>query len=288
MNLVVDEGDEMRTSDQLQMDLLSTLSHELRSPLAVVKGYTETLLRHEQQLTEEERHEFLQTIQHASDRLENLINQLFEIAQLVNGETQLNFSTFRVVPLLQEVIEDSQQRCGSLRADRQRQCDDKEITILFLQSETVSDQTVSTLPIQGDKQRLREVIDHLLDNAILYSPHGGNIEVHCQFYGTQQTGNDTQRPQDILEARRQGYPTVEICVRDYGKGIPAQELRHIFEQFHRVDTRLTNEVSGLGLGLAICKHLVELHHGIIWLESEEEKGSTFHVLLPLASSPSPG
>jgi signal transduction histidine kinase len=74
---------------------------------------------------------------------------------------------------------------------------------------------------------------------------------------------------------------LEICVRDSGIGIPQEHIGRIFDHFHRVDTRLTREVNGLGLGLAICKRIVELHDGVIWAESEVSKGSTFHVWLPL-------
>ena len=74
---------------------------------------------------------------------------------------------------------------------------------------------------------------------------------------------------------------VEICVRDHGIGIPPAHLERIFDRFHRVDTRLTREVNGLGLGLAICKRIVELHGGVIWAESEVGKGSAFHVWLPM-------
>ncbi len=74
---------------------------------------------------------------------------------------------------------------------------------------------------------------------------------------------------------------IEVCVRDHGIGIPHEQLERIFDRFYRVDTRLTREVNGLGLGLAICKRIVELHKGVIWAESELGKGSAFHVWLPL-------
>src|SRR2546422_11551175 len=85
--------------------------------------------------------------------------------------------------------------------------------------------------------------------------------------------------EDITE--RKALHTIEICVRDSGKGIPAEHLESIFERFHRVDTRLTREVEGLGLGLTICKRIVELHEGAIWAESVVGQGSTFHVWLPM-------
>jgi signal transduction histidine kinase len=91
----------------------------------------------------------------------------------------------------------------------------------------------------------------------------------------------------VFSSSEQSAPAmVEIWVRDHGIGIPAKQLERIFERFHRVDTRLTREVNGLGLGLAICKRIVELHNGTIWAESTPGEGSTFHILLPVDDSSS--
>jgi len=88
-------------------------------------------------------------------------------------------------------------------------------------------------------------------------------------------------------AQQDVHQMVEICVRDHGIGIPPAHLGHVFDRFHRVDTRLTREVGGLGLGLAICKRIVELHGGTIWAESELGQGSAFHVWLPVETHASP-
>jgi signal transduction histidine kinase len=145
--------------------------------------------------------------------------------------------------------------------------------------------------VQADRRMLREVVDHLLENAVLYSPEGGTVEI----------GLRTRRPEQVRQlshmltqpsmARRkaivlppswiQDQPMAEIWVQDHGIGIAEEHLEQIFQRFYRVDTSLTREVNGLGLGLAICKQIVTLHHGLLWAESEVGKGSTFHVLLPM-------
>ncbi len=120
--------------------------------------------------------------------------------------------------------------------------------------------------LTADPRRLREVLDNLLENAIKYSPGGGTVTVLVR--PTMQAGHPRPR-------------MLELCVSDTGMGIPAGHLERIFEQFYRVDLRLTREVSGLGLGLAICKRLIQLHEGTIWAESALQHGSTLHVLLPI-------
>src|ERR1700694_5208052 len=137
----------------------------------------------------------------------------------------------------------------------------------------------------ADPRRLREVLDNLLVNAINYSPEGGVIDVVVQPVQAllpagkaeallQSDGAHIERPDVQLDGQKLRQ-LVEICVCDYGLGIPAEHLDRIFDRFHRVDTRLTREVKGLGLGLAICKRIVELHNGVIWAESEVGQGSQF-------------
>jgi two-component system phosphate regulon sensor histidine kinase PhoR len=145
--------------------------------------------------------------------------------------------------------------------------------------------------IQADRFRLREVLDNLLENALNYSPEGGKIEVVIRPIRTNGKVSRNQHPPVEDHQKRnapgdaltkpEGRQMLEICVRDNGIGIPREHIERIFDHFHRVDTRLTREVNGLGLGLAICKRIVELHDGVIWAESEVGKGSTFHVWLPV-------
>jgi signal transduction histidine kinase len=145
---------------------------------------------------------------------------------------------------------------------------------------------------QADRSRLREVLEHLLCNAIQYSPGGGPIDVTIRPMTAQSLaervqnsslaanhGKTSHLPSPRAWESEQG---VELCVRDQGMGIAAEHLERIFERFHRLDTTLTRPVNGLGLGLSICKRIVELHHGMIWAESVVGQGSVFHVWLPTA------
>ncbi len=128
--------------------------------------------------------------------------------------------------------------------------------------------------IWADRHRLRAVLDNLLDNAICYSPEAGAIEITIRpLFAPGHTGVPPA-PQGVQQI-------VELCVQDYGIGIPPAHKGRVFDRFHRVDTRLSREVSGLGL--AICKRIVELHGGTIWAESDLGQGSTFHVWLQVGA-----
>ena len=269
----------------LQADVLGTVSHELRGPLTAIKGYASTLLRHERHLGREERHQFLKAIAEASDRLEVIIERLLEVSELEMSQVKLQLSPVDMAYLvgealiaIEERVESKAPGCFSFK--------------LLLQH---ADGTpADTVPlVQADPRRLREVLDNLLDNAIQYSPEGGTISVVMR--PVIQIG---PMPTDGLEAHTasrlvSGIPAtpvlqnmLEICVCDEGQGIPADQLERIFNRFHRVDTRLIREANGLGLGLAICKYLVELHHGLIWAENKpEEHGSIFHLRLPVSEIP---
>ena len=151
--------------------------------------------------------------------------------------------------------------------------------------------------MQADRYRLREVLDHLLENAVNYSPPEGTIEVTIRPLGTLRSVEKRRMAADNVDdsasrnaASRSKYrdqQVVEISVRDHGGGIPSEHLERVFDRFHRVDTGLTREVNGLGLGLAICKCIVELHEGKIWAESSVGEGSTFYIWLLVDSGMSP-
>ncbi len=239
----------------LETELLATLSHELRSPLASVQGYTATLLKHGDSISYDERHEFLVAITDAGRQLETVIDRLFEIAQLETGMLTLECTDIDLIALIQQAIAQTEDRLQqSLLAH-------SPFTFSLYLEDNERGQIQKGQHIQGDTRRLKEVIDHLLENAVLYSPRGGAIELGI-------------RQQRHLQM-------VEVWIRDNGIGIPPDLLHRIFGRFHRIDMRLTRETAGLGLGLTICKHIIELHNGVIWAESASDKGSIFHILLPL-------
>lgn len=286
----------------LKAELLATMSHELRSPLASIKGYAATLLRHEQRISFEERHEFLLAINESSDRLAVLIDRLLEMSQLETGTITLEYAPVNVSHLVREAITAVSQRLNGQRSihfDGQpmesKSTPPNATTEPIALTLRVEDQDGLSSDIEpvilADERRLREVVDNLLENAILYSPDGGTVEVVVRpiMVGTMprkdfllmSNHHDHDGSPPLLGGDVAYGQQVELRIADHGIGIPLDQLEHIFQYFHRVDTRLTREVNGLGLGLSISKRIVELHHGVIWAESELGHGSTFCVLLPV-------
>jgi signal transduction histidine kinase len=251
----------------LNAELLATVSHELRSPLAMVKGYAATLRKHDKRLSQEERIEFLDNITEACDRLDTVIARLFELSRLETGALTLQCSVVDIAALARESVAATSARLSPDKVSR------LSFDVRVEGDPSASRDSTSALDVWGDPWRLREVLDALLDNACKYSPQGGTVEVLI-------------RPADEAAVRVLDVHTpramLEVRVRDTGMGIPADHLGRIFERFHRVDTRLTREVQGLGVGLALCKDIVELHGGAIWADSTPGEGSTFHVVLPRA------
>src|SRR6266487_3715351 len=269
--------DSLREMELLKAELLGTVSHELRSPLASIKGYAATLLRHERRISREERHQFLLAINEASDRLEIIIQRLLEVSQLETGEVMIDRSPVDMVYLTKEAIAAIEERISEKQPGR----------FLFKLLLERADGTLATsVPlILADQRRLREVMDNLLENAVKFSPGGGVIKVILHPVMQVQT-NLIKSPVDDHQPMHISRQMLEMLVCDNGMGIPVEHLERIFDRFHRVDTRLTREVNGLGLVLTICKRIVEMHDGIIWAENRPNgKGSVFHVRLPIDEIP---
>ncbi len=284
----------LREMELLKAELLATVSHELRSPLASIKGYAATLLRHERRISREERHEFLLAINEASDRLEVVIDRLLEVSQLETGTIMVDRASVNLTHLAHEAIIALEERLVNGQDDKLNAITSENRRFTFtIRVEDAHGRQMHDEPIiQADRLRLREVLDNLLENAINYSPEGGAIEVLIrpilpQRHKEREKANGQEGKAKKAASTRPSLGwdqhMMEISVRDEGIGILPGQLKSIFDRFHRVDTRLTREVNGLGLGLAICKHIVELHDGMIWVESEFGKGSTFHVWLPMDS-----
>ncbi len=285
----------VRAMESLKAELLATVSHELRSPLAAIKGYAATLLRYEDRLSGEERHEFLVAINEASDRLERAITRLLEMSQLDTGNVPLKRSDVDLGYLAREAIIAMQQRCeehsmlplqhrGSLHLNKHHP------TFLLSLEDAQAHTTEDALILYADRHLLRELFDNLLENAILYSPEDGRIAITLRplFLSDERSQQLlSTRAKEVAQPflrRQQNQQCAYIQIRDGGIGISQTQLERIFERFHRVDTRLTREINGLGLGLAICKRIVELHDGRLWATSEPGQGSTFHILLPIGEN----
>ncbi len=284
---------DLQQMELLKAELLATVSHELRSPLASIQGYAATLLRHERRIAREERHEFLLAIRNASQRLSTVIDRLLEMSQLETATFPLEHVPVNLVYLTREAIAAREQRLEELNDSASPEIHAPQIPWTFaLRVEDTHGNPSNEVPLlQADRRLLREALDHLLENAVRYSPEGGKIEVGIRMrepdevyqlslaLAQSSAGHHSSVVFPPSWSQRQSM--IEIWVQDQGIGIASTHLEQIFQRFYRADTSLIKEVSGLGIGLTICKQIVELHDGLLWVESEIGRGSTFHVLLPV-------
>jgi signal transduction histidine kinase len=228
-----------QAQSQLQEDFISTITHELRNPLGFIKGYTTTLLRSDTTWDQTTQQEFLEIIDHETDRLEELIENLLDSARLQSGQLKMQFRPVSTDSLINTVITRTRLHYPDLT-----------ITI-------ETDKNVP--PVMGDAGRLAQVLENLISNAVKYAP-----------------GSDIA----IIVRKEKEYAC--ISVKDRGPGIPEQYISHLFERFYRIPNQEPN-VHGSGLGLYICKQIVEIHRGFISANSIEGKGTSFDIRLPFKS-----
>ena len=226
--------------EKARRDFLATASHELRTPLAGVFGATKTLLHRD--LDEQTKRALLQVIDSESERLAGILDDILFASQLDADTIQLSIGRCDIPSLASDVIE----------LQRARVPDG-----LTLRLEVPTDPPAA----RCDPEKVRQVIVNLIDNAIKYSPAGGEVTVSI-------TADD-----DV----------VRLAVTDSGLGIAGSEHERVFEKFYRLDPELSRGVGGTGLGLYISRQFVERMDGRIWLESREGEGSTFYVELPRAA-----
>jgi len=230
-----------QATEQMQKQLLATVSHELRTPLASIKGFATTLLRQDVRWDDATQREFLRIIEEESNRLEELIDNLLDMSQMEAGALRIQREPVQLRGLLREAVENAQRRTEA------------HWFVVDLPSE---------LPrVWADPRRIRQVLNNLLENAIKYSPDGGEISVRCE-----------------VDAAR-----VIVSIADRGVGIPPALRARIFDPFFQVDGSSTRGVGGSGLGLAIVKGIIAAHHGAIWVEPISERGSVFRFTLPIVT-----
>lgn len=260
-----------RVDNGPRADLLGTVSHELRSPLTAIKGYAATVLRFENRLRPEERRQYLRAIVEASDRLDTIVDRLLILSELEAGDFALERTPTDVTRVTLDAVGAIKRRlrdAGPMRHHFQVRVGDGD--------ETVPGQ----LPlISADTRLLRLALDNLLENAVKYSPMGGEILIALRTYDD--VNDSTPTGEEPAPA-----PILEIAVRDTGPGISAEHLDRVFERFHRVDAALTRQINGLGIGLAMCARIAELHGGSVRAESGSGMGSVFYLAFPaLAHDP---
>ena len=231
-----------RIVEQMKTQFVSGVSHSLRTPLTSIYGFAETLLREDVLFGDEERKVFLRYIASESERLTRIVDDLLNVARLDTGDLHVQISPTDVTSVLTDVV-------FALEQDADREA-----------HSFVLDVPTEPLAAEADADKLRQVLSHLVGNAVKYSPHGGTVTI----------------------AVRRKRDRVEFEVADQGIGIPETERERIFRKFYRAERDGSEAASGTGLGLFIAQGLVNAMGGRIWVESAEGEGSRFAFELPAA------
>jgi signal transduction histidine kinase len=236
----------LKEAEYLKDEFIGVAAHELRNPLAVLKGFAEMLVyqtaRGKGSQLADWQNEAIEEIDLATARLDKLTEDLLDVTRLQAGRLSLSRKPTDLVALTQNMV-------------TQRQMTTRQ-HVLTLRTEH------SSLVVDIDPARIEQVITNLLSNAIKYSPQGGSIELSLY---------EEAEPREAL-----------LSIRDHGIGIPAGQQAHIFGRFVRAENARASEITGTGLGLYLSRELVERHGGRLWFESVEGEGSTFFMKLPLS------
>ena len=238
---VLHDTTEQEKEERERRLFVSNVSHELRTPLTSVKSYLEAL--DEGALSEPVAPDFIKVSLDETNRMMRMVTDLLHLSRIDNATSHLDVELINFTAFITFILN---------RFDKMRGPDEEK------KYELVRDYPITSVWIEIDTDKMTQVIDNILNNAIKYSPDGGKITV------TMKTTDD----QMILS------------ISDQGLGIPKQDLPRIFDRFYRVDRARSRAQGGTGLGLAIAKEIIKQHKGFIWAKSEYGKGSTFTIVLP--------
>ena len=238
---VLHDTTEQEKEERERRLFVSNVSHELRTPLTSVKSYLEAL--DEGALYDPVAPDFIKVSLDETNRMMRMVTDLLHLSRIDNTTSQLDVELINFTAFITFILN---------RFDKMRSQDDEK------KYELVRDYPINSVWIEIDTDKMTQVIDNILNNAIKYSPDGGKITVSMK----------TTDDQMILS------------ISDQGLGIPKQDLPKIFDRFYRVDRARSRAQGGTGLGLAIAKEIIKQHKGFIWAKSEYGKGSTFTIVLP--------
>ncbi|MBS3026225.1 MAG: PAS domain S-box protein [Dolichospermum sp. DET50] len=262
------QTEELRDANRMKDEFLAVLSHELRSPLNAIVGWSHLLQI--RKFSEDQMAQGLETIERNAKMQNQLIDDLLDISRITRGKLKFNPRNCDLVPIIKLAID-----TVSLAAQA------KEINLHFYpyseesgELGTQTRQLASSVIVSGDSDRLQQIIWNLLINAIKFTPQGGNVEIRLNKTGICSPELKSDHPQLTKYA--------EIQVIDDGVGITADFLPYVFDRFRQADSSSTRSYGGLGLGLSLVRHLTEMHGGTVDVESlGENQGSTFTVKIPL-------
>jgi PAS domain S-box-containing protein len=233
---------EIREDEQRKNDFISMVSHELKTPLTSVISYVQVVQKRAVQNEDHIAADMLERAGKQLSKMTRMINGFLNVSRLESGKIQIDYQPFDLAVLIKEVEEE---------------------TAATVFSHTVIFAPVAELWVNADREKIGQVFNNLISNAVKYSPSGSSIYVDCSTKGNY----------------------AQISVRDEGIGISEDNIPRLFERYYRVKEAEMNHISGFGIGLYLCSEIIKRHGGEIWAESEVDKGSTFYFSLPIVKKP---
>jgi len=240
-NTIRQQLSSLRENDRLRRELVTNISHDLRTPLATMQGYIETLIIKDKSLDPRTRQQYLETARKHASHLGKLVQDLFELAMLDSSNVTPIFEEFSLTELIHDVVQEFE-----LQADNAK---------VSLQVDPPGEAVL----VYADISLIQRVLENLVGNALKYTPEGGKVSISV----------------------RPASAAVGVSVADTGSGIAEEYLPYIFDRFYKADKELTRGNGSMGLGLAIAKRILELHGSEIHVVSEVRQGTRFHFELPL-------
>ncbi|MBP2029187.1 PAS domain S-box-containing protein [Methanohalophilus levihalophilus] len=242
---LAEANEELKSLDKMKDEFLSNVSHELKTPLTSIKGYTQLLSDGTLGELNEEQLKAQNTVARNSERLKRLVESLLYLSRIQAGTVEYFFEPLQIEEILAHIQEDLKIQASQKKVNLELKLD-KEMPL-----------------INGDRDKLTDMITNIVDNAIKFTPEEGNVTVSGL-------------------AEDEG---IHIIVKDSGIGIPKEMIGSLFQRFYQIDSSRKRKYGGTGLGLYISKTIAEAHHGTIWIESEGEgKGTEVHISLPVSDT----
>jgi signal transduction histidine kinase len=254
---------ELERANRIKSEFLAIMSHELRTPLTAIIGFSELLMEGVMGELTVEQKESLREVINNGEHLLHLINSILDLSKVEAGKMELNIEAFSLEDVVQEVK-------NSIAP------------LIKKKHQKFELQICNEIPVfYADPRKMRQVLLNLLSNAIKFTPEQGQISLTLKHLSSLPSVGYEMALH--LASCPKGY--IEIRVRDTGIGIDAKDTKTIFNVFEQVDSSFTRNYQGTGLGLALTKQFVEMHQGVIWVESQKGVGSTFIIIIPVEATP---
>ena len=257
---IKDTNTKLEKLERLKSDFISIVSHELRTPLTPIKNSLDIILKGLAGSVTEQTQNFVTMAKRNVDRLSDIINDLLDLSKVEAGKMEFKFEKKSVVPTVEYVKNNFDQTAKN-----------KDIELSLSVNGEIPDLYI-------DSKRIEQIFTNIVSNALKFTPENGKVFISCEKISCSELLNIDLYEQNFSEE----YPEyVKISVKDTGIGIKKEDISKIFDKFQQIENSLSREVGGTGLGLPIAKQLTTAHHGVIWLESEPDKGSCFSIALPI-------